>query len=302
MTAGGKRTARARLRPRQAAAVLLPQRFAIRAGFPAVLAVLAYLLMLVAAAGTLGAAQLLRWHEALFDRLVIELMPAEEGAHSQAAALAERLRAVPGVEAVAIVDAERLRRLAAPWLGEQAGRDGVPLPRLIEVTIRDAAARARVAEAIADWPGKPVLFAPDAAIAGLAARIRMAIAVGIGAGLLMLGATVLLVIFAVQAEFASHLDTLSLARALGADDAVILGAFAHRFADLAGRGAFAALVLFVVTAVAFLYAAGQGWSGDALRPWGWFVLAAPVATALLLVVTVRRVAWVSARVALGKLA
>ncbi len=302
MTAGrGGRTRRARLKPRQAAGVLLPQRFAIRAGFPAVLAVLAYLLMLVAAAGTLGAAQLLRWHEALFDCLVIELMPATEDAGGQAAALVERLRAVTGVEAATVVDAERLRRLAAPWLGEGAGRE-VPLPQLIEITVRDPGVRARVEKALADWPERPVLFAPDAAIAGLAARIRMAIAVGIGAGLLMLGATVLLVIFAVQAEFASHLDTLSLARALGADDAVILGAFAHRFADLAGRGAFAALGLFAVTVVVFLRTAGQGWSGGPPPPWGWFALAAPVATALLLVVTVRMVAWVSARTVLGKLA
>ncbi len=302
MIAGRGKTAKARLKPRQAAGVLLPQRFAIRAGFPAVLAVLAYLLMLVSAAGTLGGAQLVRWHEALFDRLVIELMPAEEGRSEDAAAgVAARLRAVPGVEEVAVVDEERVRRLTAPWLGEGAGRD-VPLPRLIEVTVKDRSVRETVEKAIARWPERPVLFAPDDAIAGLAARIRLGVAVGIGAGVLMLGATVLLVIFAVQAEFASHLDTLSLARALGADDAVILGAFAHRFADLAGRGACAALGLFVVTAVAFWRTAGQGWTGGLPRPWEWLALVTPVATALLLVVAVRMVAWLSARAALGKLA
>lgn len=301
MIAARSRKAKARLQPRQAAGVLLPQRFAIRAGFPAVLAVLAYLLMLVSAAGTLGGAQLMRWHEALFDRLVIELMPTGEDSRRTAAALAARLRAMPGVKAAAIVDETQLRRLAAPWLGEAGGED-IPLPHLIEVTVQDRNARKRLEEAIADWPERPVLFAPDAAIAGLAARIRLAIAVGIGAGVLMLGATVLLVIFAVQAEFASHLDTLSLARALGADDAVILGAFAHRFADLAGRGAFVALGLFMVTAVAFSRTAGQGWAEQLPRPWGWLALAAPVVTALLLVTTVRVVAWASARAALGRLA
>ena len=302
MIAGRGKKARALLKPRQAAAVLLPQRFAIRAGFPAVLAVLAYLLMLVSAAGTMAGAQLLRWHEALFDRLVLELLPAEEGETEEAAAaLAARLRAVPGVEAATVVDEERLRRLAAPWLGTGAGRD-VPLPQLIEVTVKDRSARETVEQALASWPEQPVLFAPDAAIAGLAARIRLGVAVGIGAGLLMLGATVLLVIFAVQAEFASHLDTLSLARALGADDAVILGAFAHRFADLAGRGAAAALALFVVTAVAFVGTAGQGWADGLSRPWALLALAAPLATALLLVVAVRLVAWLSARAALSKLA
>ncbi len=302
MSAGRGKKAKARLKPRQAAAVLLPQRFAIRAGFPAVLAVLAYLLMLVSAVGTVGGAQLLRWHEALFDRLVIELMPTDEGKPEElATALATRLRAVVGVEAAAVVDEEHVRRLTAPWLGEGAGRD-IPLPQLIEVTVADRSVRERVKKLIAGWPGQPVLFAPDAAIAELAARIRLAIAVGVAAGFLMLGATVILVIFAVQAEFASHRDTLSLARALGAEDRVILGAFAHRFADLAGRGACVALGLFVVTVIAFSRTAGQGWTGELPQPWAWLALIVPVATALLLVVAVRMVAWLSARAALGKLA
>ena len=296
----GRARASAALTSREAAAVLLPPRFAVRAGFPALIAVLGYLLMLTAAGGTLAGLQLLAWRQALFDRLVVEILPDAAQGSDPVPGILARLRTVAGVAEAAAVPEDRIARLAAPWLGEGA-QDAVPLPRLIAVRLAQPEARAAVTRALASFGERVRLFTPHEAITGLAARVRIAIWLALACGALMLGATVLLVVFAVQAEFASHLDTLSLARALGADDRVILGAFAHRFAVLAGRGAAIALGLSAATAIA---AARLAAPAARITPSA-ENLAAPgaaLAAALVIIAVTRLAAWASARAAVNRLA
>ena len=75
-----------------------------------------------------------RWRATLAGALTVEIPPGPD-AEAEATRAADALRALPDIVAIERLPPERLGALLAPWLGPQAGIDGLPLPVLLDLRI-----------------------------------------------------------------------------------------------------------------------------------------------------------------------
>ncbi len=216
-------------------------------------------------------------------------LPAGDGAAE--AAVREALTRLPDVLAVEPVPAAELGALLA---AEDAGGDGLPLPRLLDLVFRPG-----VDPDMAGLRRKLAEIAPGAVASDPAADGRPALARAEALRLLGLGVlglvTVTAVIFAaatVRANVRLQAETVDLLRLMGASDRYIARQFEH---FVLARGLGAAIAGFTVAVASFLAAVAGGralWphllGGVALRPLDWVALAAvPVALVLLLALTAR---------------
>jgi len=265
---------------------------------PWVIAIMVALTVIAAAAGL----SLANTARAAADELsggvtiqIVEANPAERT--RQADAVAQALRAVPGViEAHAVSQAE-VERLVEPWLGARGGGEdeAIPVPALVDArlrgavtgevlgglrrTVRAVAPSARV-DAQSSWL-KPVFGAIDT-------LQWLALALVALLGLAMAAA----VLLAVRNALGVNRDTIEIVHLLGGTDAQIARLFQRSIGvDAAGGGAVglalgALVVLFLGRQFAGL-GAGLVDSG-ALGLLDWTVLALiPVAGLVLAVLTAR---------------
>ena len=193
------------------------------------------LLAALALAGADGAGRLAeRWQQGEAGQLLMQL-PRETPLEP----ILARLAALPGVVSVAPVPEERLRQLLAPWLGEVPG---LPLPRMIAITLRMETDQIPLLEAVQAIPGAQLELRSEAV------RLAMRLADGLRAlSLAMLGIIGLvaaaLVAVATRAGIAARRDTILILHDLGARDADIAGRFARRLAWLCALGALGGLAL-----------------------------------------------------------
>jgi cell division transport system permease protein len=233
------------------------------------------LLAALAVGGAQGAGALAeRWRAAAASSVTLHL---PRGA--DAAAALTRLRALPEVERAGEVEAERLRGLLAPWLGDSPS---LPLPVLIEVRPRDAAADP---EGFAQRVASAVPGARAEAHGGWVARVvRLADgmrALAWGVLLLVTSVAAAAVAVATRAGIAARRETMLILHELGAQEADIAGRFARRLGWLCALGgalgavaAVPALWLLAQGAVPLLGGREAGWDD---LPWGPLLLLAPAA-------------------------
>ncbi|WP_184434214.1 cell division protein [Roseospira goensis] len=212
---------------RDRAAVLVP----VLVGIMVFLAVLA-------GAGALALDNVLdRWKRDVSGSLTAQVPPVPGIGEAARAATDDRvaravaaLRAQPGVAAVRALDRGELTALVEPWIGSGALLQDLPMPRLIDITLRPgavdrvdpaamaAALRAAVPEATLDehrlWLAR--LMDLGEAIGGLA----LAVVLVVGA------ATAVAVVHATRAGLAVHRPVIEILHMIGAQDEYIARQFA----------------------------------------------------------------------------
>lgn len=251
----------AKLRP--AAAIVPPQSVAGRA-LTLVVAIMSFLACL-----TVGALSVVwdaadAWQNDLVREITIQIRPTE-GVDmlreiDKAVALVQEF---PGVGSVRALSDRDTKALLEPWLGEGFELDGLPVPRLIQISVRDpqllnlpqlrAAVSRQVTGASVDdhsiWTAR------------LSAMAGAVVAGGVVIMFLMLGSMVLSVVFATQSAMAGNKDVVSVLHFVGAEDSFIAREFQRHFLLLGLKGGVsggvAAIVCFVLLDVFTREGTGQ---------------------------------------------
>jgi cell division transport system permease protein len=219
------------------------------------------LMVFLAALATSGAfaieGALERWDSGLEGTLTIELPPPRDGALppdrvDQALAA---IRATPGVQLAAAIDAEGTARLLRPWLGDHVDTALLSLPVLIDVGLAPATAIDRsalqtrlqgiVAGAVVEQRGEWL-----DGVFRLARLIE--VSAGIVVGLIALVA-VTAVVFTTRTGLALHAALIDLLHLMGATDAYVARQFQwHAFRlGLSGGGIGLVMTLVALGAVRF---------------------------------------------------
>ena len=262
-----------------------------------IMAVMIYLAIVALAGSMVLAGMAGRWESGLTGRLTVQLAPLPE---ASVAPLAQRtevtlalLRSTPGIQRAEPVGAAAAHKLLEPWLGN-ALLDDLPLPALIDVEVGPGSAldAPALAERLAGAVPGARLDNHAAWLADLRVLAHTAQLVALAVVLLVGGAAVASVVFAVRTGLAIHSPVVELLHIMGATDAYVARQFQTHVAGLALRGGAVGLGLAALTLLALRLAAGDtpvGLMPDmtlGLREW-LALIAVPLVAALLAVVTAR---------------
>ncbi|MEP3045377.1 MAG: ABC transporter permease [Roseibium sp.] len=248
------------------AAIVPPQSVAGRA-LTLVVAIMSFLACL-----TVGAVSVVwdaadAWQNDLVREVTIQIRPTE-GVDmlreiDKAVALAQEFS---GIEAVRALSDAETKSLLEPWLGEGLDLDGLPVPRLIQITIDDPSLlnldqlRAMVTQNVvgaslddhSTWTSRLAAMAGAVVLGGFAIMI------------LVMGSMVLSVVFATQSAMAGNKDVVSVLHFVGAEDTFIAREFQRHFLVLGLKGGVsggvAAIFCFVLADMLTRQNAGQAGS------------------------------------------
>ena len=224
-----------------------------------IIAVLVFLASLVWLAGSAANKMTGRWNHTLSNELTIEIAPsiddevAAEPPEARIQKVKEILAQYSAVTRVETVAREQLQNILKPWLGDVSSFPDLPLPTLLEVSLRpghdldfDELAR-QVAKTV---PGVQVIA--HYAWAGEVQRIANTIAVTAWATMGFIGAVLLLIIiFAARARLAMYAVEIEILHTLGASDGFVAGEFGRQTFGLSALGAlFGFLALLITGAMA----------------------------------------------------
>ncbi|MEI8396009.1 MAG: hypothetical protein WCF85_14815 [Rhodospirillaceae bacterium] len=262
-----------------------------------IIAVMIYLAILALAGAMVLAGLAGRWEHGLTGRLTVQIAPMTE---EQVPPQAQRvelvlalLRATPGIQKAEPVTAATARGLLEPWLGS-ALPDDLPLPALVDVVtlpggrLEVPALAERLARAV---PGAR-LDNHAAWLADLRMLARTAQLVALVLLLLVGGAAVAAVVFAVRTGLALHSPVVELLHIMGATDSYVARQFQTHILSLAMRGGTIGLTLALVTVFFLHRATGEASAGllpeMALSALEWLaLLLVPAVAAGLAVLTAR---------------
>ncbi|MFN3076026.1 MAG: cell division protein FtsX [Alphaproteobacteria bacterium] len=268
---------------------------------PGMIAVMVFLATIVmAGALTLGGI-LERWNRDVTGTMTVQVMPAQ-GEPSQANQETERrvaaaigvLVETPGVVSARPLDLVQIGQLLEPWLGSTELLTDLPIPRLIDVTLRDGvsvnldALSARLSSVA---PGTSLddhrVWLSKLVRLGRGLEVVAAIIVG-----MVVMATAATVIYATRTGLAVHRSVIEVLHLIGAQDDYIARQFAHSSLMLGLRGGLVGLALSLPVLVTISWLAGHlegGMVPDlSLKPVHWLILVGlPFVVAYLAMVTAR---------------
>ena len=217
----------------------------------AVVAIMTFLASITTGAVLLVAASAAEWQSDVASEITIQVRPlAGRDLERDAAAVAEVLRAQPGIVEVRPFSKGESAKLLEPWLGSGLSLDDLPVPRVIVARIAPGATldlaglRSRVAQA-----------APSASVDDHRAWIeRMRsmtgaiVFAGIGILALVIIATIISVSFATRGAMAANRPIVEVLHFVGAGDRYIANRFQRHFLRLGLEGGLiggvAAMLLF----------------------------------------------------------
>ncbi len=242
-----------------------------------------------------------RWDRDVSGTLTVEIAvaPGEAGeaaekTRSDVAVVLRLLEATPGVAKAHALSQEQLVGLLAPWLGSTELLNELPLPALIDVTLKPD-----TAIDLADLGNRLTAAVPRASLDDH--RMWLARLIGLSRGIEGLAIGIVLIIgivtastvhYATRSGMAVHRDVIEVMHMIGATDAYIARQFARRAFLLGLKGGLYGLLITVpaVGVIAYEAPAMQGGllADLSLPAVGWIaVLALPVCAALLSLVTAR---------------
>jgi cell division transport system permease protein len=215
-----------------------------RVHLPAIAAAATFLTCLALALALMADGIAQRWRSGLAQALTVEIAPRPD-TEAQLARAVQALRAMPAVASAEPLTREQIRRLIAPWLGEDALIDGLPLPALVDLRLKpDTAFDVEAAQRTL------AAAAPDARIDDHRSWRDSVVRIGwmatslAGAMLAaVLVAAVSAVVFATRARLAVHRDHIEILHLMGALDRTIANEFALDAARLATIGGLLGLAL-----------------------------------------------------------
>ncbi len=210
---------------------------------PWVIAIMVALTVIAAAAGLASSNVARNAADTLSGGVTVQIVEADPTARlRQAEAAAQRLNAMPGIDAATVVSQEEVERLIEPWLGGLAiDGQAIPVPAIVDVrlrdevtgeklgalrrTVREVAPSARV-DAQSTWL-KPVFGAIDS--------LRLLALALVG---LLAGALAAVVLLAVRNALGTNRETIEIVHLLGGTDQQIARLFQRSVGfDAAGGGA-----------------------------------------------------------------
>ncbi len=230
------------------------------------------------------------WRHDLTGTLTVQIMPdAGAGGGSGAQSLDARTRAArelllatPGIAHARVLTDDQIFALLAPWLGPGAMTAGLPMPRLIDVSLGTATGEDIDTVALAARLGAAV---PGASLDDHAMWLERLLAL-IGAieavaavTLALIGlAGITIVVFTTRSGLAIHEDVIAVLHMIGARDSYIARQFQAHVLRLALKGGLAGFA-FAAATVALLGIVARGTAGSllpamALSPEQWTALGA----------------------------
>ena len=262
---------------------------------PWVIAIMMFLTILAAASGLAlgGAAQALGAD--LAGRVTIQLPeanPVTKAAQKQSV-IAE-LRRLGVIEKIEPVSENQLSSLLEPWLGQQGIESGLPIPALIDVTLRRStlADVEEVRQAVQSVAPTARVDRHSRWLAPLESLLRSLRWLAAALVVLMAAATATIVVLAARGALNTHRPVIEVMHLLGATDQQVAALFQRRIALDALLGGLVGLV----AALAELVLVGQRISGlgsellgsAGLGMWDWvLVLCLPLFGALLATIAAR---------------
>ncbi|MEQ9638399.1 MAG: hypothetical protein RIM84_00115 [Alphaproteobacteria bacterium] len=263
---------------------------------PWVLALMVFLATLAALAALALNDTVRRWDRSVRGNVTIEIPWAATPPLAEQEAMALQVLAdTAGIAEARTLRRDELAQLLAPWLGNDAPLDDLPLPVLIDVRLDPAAPadldnlRVRLAGAV------PAAILDDHQ-AWLAQLLKLARAVQLAAGaivLLLAAAVAAVVVLAMRATLASNHDVLEVLHLIGAHDGYIAGQFQAHAVRLSLRGALTGLALTLLLGAGLLITwLGLDGAGAAVRAYGaplqlLALVAVPAAAVLIATLTAR---------------
>lgn len=237
---------------------------------PWIVAVMSFTILLIAASGLLVAGAASTLERSIERRYSLEV---PGGANVEA--LAERMRALPGVASAEPVSEAEMRATLEKWLGQAAASPDLPVPALVEFDLAEGADLAEVRRSLASIAPAGAITAHGNSVAPLLGSLRLLQWVALALVLLLGLAASAAVVLAARAAMDTNRPTVEVLHGIGATDAQISRLFQRRIAIDTLIGALGGALLAAV--VMALAAAGAWWAGEMagvrLGPSDWLVLA-----------------------------
>ena len=242
---------------------------------PWVIGVMVYLALLMVSASMSIDNTIARWRTDLADRITVVVPPALEGLDELSVtdardSLLSFLRSDVSVSRAEEIPSTKLQHLLEPWLGAAAHVDGLPLPRMIEVDMRqvDSAAIAQLRARLTEHFPQALLDDHRFWRTRLLGVGRILQGIGFAAMLVSLATALVIVAFGVQMAMSKHATTIQLLRVMGADDSYITAQFLPAVRRAASVGSIMGLLVFLATYV-LLRVVGAGFAPEGMGPHGW---------------------------------
>ncbi len=245
---------------------------------PWVIAIMMFLTILAAAAGIALAGSARTLGQDLDARLTVQLSEPNPGLREvQTREMLVGLKRLAAVKTAQAVPEAQLNALLAPWLGNEALDNDLPMPALIDVELKRTGTDdiAVVRELVA-------MIAPAARVdqqakwlQPLADLLKSLTWLALGLVTLMTIATSAAVVLAARAALNTHRATIDVLHLLGSSDNQIAGLFQRRIALDALFGGFAGLLLALVVMLLIgerMRALGSELLGSASLGWGGWAL------------------------------
>lgn len=223
---------------------------------PYVIAIMTFVMMVVAAAGLALASAAGLVERGIESRYAVQL-PA--GGETLRSAMAQ-IRNVAGVNSVEAVPEAEMRRTLERWLGPAGGAEDLPVPGLINLDLVPGADAAAIAQHVERAVPGARMVAHEATLRPLLRSMRALQWLALSLVALMALATIAAVVLAARGALDTHRSTIEVMHGIGATDLQVTHLFQRKIAldalvgSLTG-GAAAALVLLLVAGGGAAFAA-----------------------------------------------
>jgi len=205
----------------------------------AVVAIMTFLASITTGAVLLVAASAAEWQSEVASEITVQVRPvAGRDLDRDAAAVAEAMRAQPGIVEIRPFTKQESAKLLEPWLGSGLSFDDLPVPRVIVARVQPgtaldlAALRSRVTQA------SPAASVDDhrAWIERMRSMTGATVFAGIGILALVIVATIISVSFATRGAMAANRPIVEVLHFVGAGDRYIANRFLRHFLRLGLQG------------------------------------------------------------------
>jgi cell division transport system permease protein len=234
----------------------------------AVVAIMTFLASLTTGAAILVSRAAGEWQSEISREVTIQVIPAPgRDVDSLVDKAVSVSRAFPGIVEVRPYSKDESAKLLEPWLGTGLSLNELPVPRLIIVKLASDATPdlAQLRRVLAEQVPGAMLDDHRGWIDRMRAMAGTAVAVGLGALVLMFAATILSVTFATRGAMATNKTVIEVLHFVGAKNGFIARNFQHHFLLLGLQGGAigggAAIILFVLAGIVSRWFAGTA-GGD----------------------------------------
>jgi cell division transport system permease protein len=247
---------------------------------PWVMAIMLFLTLLAAAAALALVQSVRAGGDELARQATVQILENDPVARAaQQRQIAARLRALPGIEAAAVVPDSDARALLEPWLGDAAKDADIPVPALIDIAFAAPPAQARLTTLRRDLARIAPTIRIDSNADWLQPwfNLMRSILWVLGAiVLLLLVATAATVMLAVRGALNTHKSTIEIMHMMGSTDLQAARLFQRRVAldSLFGGllGLIAAIAVLLLLGDRFAALDAGLLSGASVPLYGWPIL------------------------------